>query len=107
MTMSDSIPYADIIILALVAIFILLRLPSVLGDRTSGDIPSYFSKILPSSEPKDPVVQLEDRGFKVKTKEENDPYVATLSDSTMIATIGRIKALDTQFTATRFLEGAK
>lgn len=106
--MSD-IPYADLIILALIAGFILLRLRSVLGSKPGDD---FFVKKQPpaSGQPEaklETVVQLDEKSLKTKPKEETDVYLATLGDSPVADTIRQIKAKDPQFTATGFLQGAK
>lgn len=106
--MSDGIPYADIVIMALVAGFVLLRLRSVLGDKIGNDNPSYFNKpATPSPERKDTIVQLEDKSLKAKARLEPDPYMVKLKDEAVIAGINGIKARDPEFIATHFLEGAK
>lgn len=105
--MSDGIPYADIVIMALVAGFILLRLRSVLGDKIGNDKPSYFNKPI-QPERNDTIVQLEDKAIKPKIRQqEPDPYLAGVKDEHIISVVSAIKARDPEFTATHFLEGAK
>lgn len=106
--MSDGSSYADLVILALIAGFILLRLRSVLGDKTGNDTSSYFSK--PSRaypENLESVVQLDEKSMKPKPKDEPDTYFATLTDNAVMDGINAIRNKDPQFTATRFLGGAK
>jgi predicted lipid-binding transport protein (Tim44 family) len=105
--MSEGIPYADIVIMALVAGFILLRLRSVLGDKMGNDNPSYFNKPAKVAEERNPtIVQLDDKTLKAK-KPEPDAYMAKVSDEQIISVVGAIKARDPVFLATHFLEGAK
>jgi predicted lipid-binding transport protein (Tim44 family) len=105
--MSDSSSYADIIILALIAVFILLRLRSVLGDKVGHDSPNYFNKIKQAEAPqRETIVKLEDKPLKVRIKED-DPYLASLKDKELVATLETMHEKDPQFTATAFLEGAK
>jgi predicted lipid-binding transport protein (Tim44 family) len=105
--MSDGSNYADLIILALIAGFILLRLRSVLGDKVGNDNPSYFNKVVPSKAPQaEPIVQLDEKSTKLRVREE-DPYMTTVSDKDLLATVDAIKDKDPQFTATAFLQGAK
>ena len=105
--MSDGIPYADIVIMALVAGFILLRLRSVLGDKIGNDKPSYFNKPV-QPERKDTIVQLDDKGLKPKIRlQEPDAYMASVKDEQVISAITAIKLRDPEFSATHFLEGAK
>ena len=104
--MSDGTSVYDILILALVAGFILLRLRSVLGDKIGNDSPGYFSKPVVADKP-EPVVQLDEKFLKPKARDEQDGYMATLSDTTIIDGINAIKSKDAQFTASHFLAGAK
>ncbi len=105
--MSDGMPYADIVIMALVAGFILLRLRSVLGDKIGNDKPSYFNKPV-QPERKDTIVQLDDKTLKPKLRQqEPDPYMAGMKDEQILGVIAAIKLRDPEFTATHFLEGAK
>ncbi len=105
--MSDGIPYADIVIMALVAGFILLRLRSVLGDKIGNDNPSYFNKPATPALERQTIVQLEDKAVKAKPKAEPDLYMTKVKDEQVIAAIAAIKAKDPEFLATHFLEGAK
>ena len=104
--MSDGIPYADIVIMALVAGFILLRLRGVLGDKVGNDSPSYFNKPAVPAERKDTIVQLEDK-TKAKLRADPDVYMAKVKDESVIAGVAAIKVKDPEFIATYFLEGAK
>jgi predicted lipid-binding transport protein (Tim44 family) len=105
--MSEGIPYADILILALVAGFILLRLRSVLGNRVGNDDPD-FMRPLPKSRPDEPVVQLGDKPNKFKIKEaEPDPYLLNLKEKDVADTLSAIKLKDPGFVATTFLQGAR
>ncbi len=104
--MSEGIPYADIVILALVAGFILLRLRSVLGHGAS-DGEDLARRRQQASE-LEPVVQLQEKLQKPKIKEEEaDTYLAALSDPTVLDGINAIKGKDPQFNTTQFLSGAK
>lgn len=106
--MSEGIPYADILIMALVAGFILLRLRSVLGDKIGNDNPSYFNKpVTPVAEKAEPIVQLDEKSLKAKLREEPDPYLAKLTNSDVALVVDAIKNKDPQFTATVFLQGAR
>jgi len=106
--MSDGNSYADIIILALIAGFILLRLRSILGNKIGNDHPSYFNKpIVTTIEKQEPIVKLDEKSLKPKLREEPDPYLMGLTDSALAATINTIKAKDPSYTATHFMQGAK
>lgn len=103
--MSDGVAYADIVIMALVAGFILLRLRSVLGDKVGNDSPSYFQKPQAPAERAQPVVKLDD---KLKSKRgEPDPFLAQVKDASALEGIQAIKDKDGDFLATSFVEGAK
>ena len=101
-------PYADIILLALIAGFILLRLRSVLGQKTGHENPNFFNRVTPAEKTIEaPVVHVSEKSLKPKPAEEPDPYLAALGDKTVVATLESIKAKDPIFTATSFLDGAK
>ncbi len=106
--MSEGLPYADIIILALIAGFILLRLRSILGDKSGNDNPGYFTKVkLPLSGQQEPVVQLDEKSLKLKSREEADPYLQALAQGPIADTLETLKTKDPIFTATGFLQGAR
>jgi predicted lipid-binding transport protein (Tim44 family) len=117
--MSEGIPYADIAIIALIAIFILLRLRAVLGQKTGLDPQDFFKPRQPPSNPlkredspeepaREPIVQI---ASALKTrqapKEMPDPYAQSLPSGPVADGIADIKSKDPQFTATTFMEGAK
>lgn len=106
--MSEGFPYGDIVILALVAGFILLRLRSILGQKTDNDKPDFLQppKINVIKDT-DPIVQLSDKSFKPKPVVDMDPYISTISDSNVLQAIKDIKAKDPIFNVTSFVEGAK
>lgn len=105
--MADGIPYADIVIMALVAGFILLRLRSVLGDKVGNDNPSYFQKPTTPPERPQPIVQLEDKGQKAKARPEPDPFMDKVSNPAVVEGLNAIKARDPEFLASHFVIGAK
>lgn len=101
----DGLPYADIIILALIAGFILLRLRSVLGQKSGNDNPQFFRRPDPDAEAKkEPVVQVAERKSR---RDETDTYLYRLKDEAIAGTIAEIKKIDPSFTATNFLSGAR
>jgi predicted lipid-binding transport protein (Tim44 family) len=102
----DGIPYADIVILALIAGFILLRLRSVLGQKTGNDDPQFFKPEDKLVQKDVPIVQVGDKA-KNKLTEPADAYMQTVTGEAIIQTIAEIKKLDPQFIATNFLQGAK
>jgi predicted lipid-binding transport protein (Tim44 family) len=105
--MSDAIPYADILILALVAGFILLRLRSVLGTRIGNDDPE-FMRPMPKSRPEEPIIQLGDKPNKFKIREiEPDPYLQNLKEKDVADALAAVKLKDPGFVATTFLTGAR
>lgn len=102
--MSEGIPYADIVILALVAGFILLRLRSILGQNHGIDFSQRPPQERPQKEPH-PVVQLDKR--PAKPKEEPDAYLLKLGDAPPADGLKQIRQKDPQFSATDFLDGAR
>jgi predicted lipid-binding transport protein (Tim44 family) len=104
--MSEAIPYADIIILALIAGFILLRLRNVLGQKTGHEDPGFFKRPPPPERGQEPIVQVGEKVLKPKPPAE-DTYLETLSDGSLTKTLQEIKAKDPQFSATAFMDGAR
>lgn len=102
----DNLPYADIVILALIAGFILLRLRSVLGQRSEDDKPQFFKREQPPLDMKEPVVLVRGKAQKPEA-DIVDSYLNKLTNPAVAATIGEIKKFDAGFTATSFLQGAK
>lgn len=104
----DSIPYADIVILALIAGFILLRLRGVLGQKTGHDNPQFFTRKEPDKKAEeDKIVHITDKLGKPKPEAELDTYLYKLNNDSVAKTIADIKKIDPTFTATDFIEGAK
>ncbi len=104
----DNFPYADIVILALIAGFILLRLRSVLGQKTGNDNPQFFKREKPLVDvEKEAVVQISGKSSKQNPVDVVDVYLNRLDNPAMAATIVDIKKLDPSFTATGFLQGAR
>lgn len=104
--MSDAMPYADIIILGLIAAFILLRLRSVLGQKDSNQ--DFFRPDPPPSKnTPEPIVQLGAASLKPRARDEQDPYVTALESGSVAEGISAIKTKDPLFNATSFLQGAK
>lgn len=103
--MSEGIPYADIIILVLVAGFILLRLRSILGESRGIDFPRRPPQEKPQKK-ESPIVQLE-KTLKPKPKEEADSYLAKLTDGPITEALKKIKEKDAQFSSAEFIEGAR
>jgi len=106
--MSDGIAYSDIIILALIAGFILLRLRSILGSKTDDDAGGYLNRVLPVSlKPREPIIQLDEKSLRSKTQENADSYIEGLEAGPVADSLRAIKAKDAQFNAAQFLQGAK
>lgn len=105
--MSEGIPYADIVILALIAGFILLRLRSVLGNKSEGEPPNFFKKETPPAQVIEPIVQLDRRSLKAAPAfADEDPQAASLN-SQQQETLASMRTLDPQFSLTAFVDGAK
>jgi predicted lipid-binding transport protein (Tim44 family) len=103
----DNIPYADIVILALIAGFILLRLRSVLGQK-NGNEEQFFKRDMEkeSAREREPVILPGTRNAPVSAG-ETDSYLYSLKNDAVAKTIADIKLVDPSFTATGFLHGAK
>lgn len=115
--MSEGFPYGDIVILALIAGFILLRLRSVLGQKTGNENPDFFrpkqddSPNNPNAKPTKPdvIIQLVEKTLKPRSsaEQEHDPYALKLEGTPFFQAITEIKALDPLFNVTAFVDGAK
>lgn len=99
--MGEGFQFFDILLFALVAAFILLRLRNTLGKRTGNERPPIFGG---SSNPKDGggadnVVQLPGRQDADGQAEPQDPAIA--------AGLRDVRALDRDFTIANFVDGAR
>lgn len=107
--MSEQMPYADIIIMALVAGFILLRLRSVLGQKIGRDKPEDYHPARPD-EAAEPVITFPDR-LRTRAQEAEKPATAPENSADVSgrarAGVVAIAASDPSFTADSFLQGAK
>ena len=108
--MSEAFPYADLVILAMIAGFILLRLRSILGQKD--DRPDIggggFFQVKPTEQGTKPdaIIQIIEK-VKSKPKDDNDPYIASLGEGDIATSLAEIKTKDASFNATIFLNGAK
>ena len=106
--MSESMPYADIVILALVAGFILLRLRSILGTKQGHDNPDFFRKELQQRrEMQEPIIQLGEKINRLKQKEEADKDLQAIEDASVKDALALIKAKDPSFSISQFMSGAR
>ncbi|MEZ5690075.1 MAG: Tim44/TimA family putative adaptor protein [Rickettsiales bacterium] len=104
--MSEGMPYADIIIIALVAGFILLRLRSILG-QDNGDS-NFLKKTREKIEDSEPIIQLGEKIAKNKpVTQQEDSYASSLAGGDISEKIKKIKEKDASFNTTIFLDGAK
>lgn len=104
--MDDAFPYADILILALIAGFVLLRLRGVLGQKIGHGFES------PAAEPKrveqEPlVIQMAEKPRSRGDEEPEAKLAAALPSESARQAAGSIRASDPQFTLQAFLAGAK
>jgi predicted lipid-binding transport protein (Tim44 family) len=100
--MSDGFQYFDIIIFAMIAAFLVLRLRSVLGRRTGTEKPREFR---PLGKPvSDNVVSLPE---PVRPREDLAPPPSGPRAATPEAGLAQIRNADTKFDAAAFLQGAR
>jgi predicted lipid-binding transport protein (Tim44 family) len=100
--MGDGSYVLDIVLLAMVAGFIILRLRSVLGRRTGQEPPPRPVPAPPRAKDEDKVVALPDRARRVEAAEA----AAAAVDPTHAA-LTRVKLADPRFETEDFLAGAK
>ncbi len=104
--MSEGFAYIDILFFAMVAVFLALRLRSVLGRRTGqerrrtegfGDMPN-------NNRSTDNVVSIGDRG---SSPTDHDQAIEALSDETVKAGLNQIRQVDQSFDLGQFQSGAR
>lgn len=114
--MGNGFQFLDIILLAAIAGFLILRLRSVLGRRTGHEQPPQrydpFAKDKAEEPGDDKVVQLPDRSQPAEEAGEEAPAEARLdqtadADTPLAAGITQIKLADRDFDESGFLSGAK
>ena len=104
--MSDGFQYFDIIIFAMIAAFLVLRLRSVLGRRTGTEKPREFRPLAkPAPDPApDNVVSLTDGA---RPREDLAPPPTGPRAATPEAGLGQIRSADPSFDADAFVQGAR
>ncbi len=102
--MDEGFQFLDIILFAMVAAFIVLRLRSVLGRRTGHERPPPEAIAQPQEGPEDNVIQLPDRG---PDDVDDDVESDAEADSAMAAGLAQIKIADHGFDGGGFLSGAR
>jgi predicted lipid-binding transport protein (Tim44 family) len=106
--MSDGFQYLDIILFAMVAAFLVLRLRSVLGRRTGTERPRYLGgRFGTKPEPppaSDNVVSLPDRA---RPPEDTAQPAETPRPTSVAAGIAQIRGADPSFDTTGFASGAR
>lgn len=94
--MDNGFPYGDIIVIAAIAAFILLRYRAMLGERQGRDVPR--PKPLQEFER---VIQLPEREKASQTKQPEPDY------GSLAGTYVAMRAIDKQFSPEEFIAGAK
>ncbi len=106
--MSENFPYGDIVILALIAGFILLRLRSILGQKNDDSFNFFQPPKEKTTSNNDPIIQLTDKSLKARPRvAEQDAYAAKLPEGAVLQGINDIKTKDPLFISSAFLDGAK
>ncbi len=100
--MSDGFQYFDIIIFAMIAAFLVLRLRSVLGRRTGTEKPREFRPLAKPAP--DNVVSLTDGA---RAREDLAPPPAGPRAATPEAGLAQIRSADPSFDAATFVPGAR
>ena len=106
--MGNGMQFLDIILLAVIAAFLILRLRSVLGRRTGHDQPPKFDPFRDrrkDESPEEKVIQLPDR--RDKTAAEDGDFEAQTAASPVEQGLTQIKLADRSFDADGFVEGSK
>lgn len=105
--MSDGFAYIDIIIFAMVAAFLVLRLRNVLGRKTGNERrrPSHVA----SKDGNDNVVRLPDptRPAPEDVPQDDDPAIADVADPAIKQGLTDIRLADRYFDLSGFMQGAR
>lgn len=103
--MSEGIPYGDIIVIGAVALFIILRYRSILGQKTGHD----FSNKPADNRGQNKVVSLHDGEVMDATAimPEPDLSLVEVKDPQLVTNIANMKAIDPTFTLDGFISGAR
>jgi predicted lipid-binding transport protein (Tim44 family) len=104
--MGDNFQYGDLIFLGLVAVFIGLRLRSMLG-KDKGFDPREAWKQAARDTTQEKVVQLTDRITKAQKKEEEVIFEQLKDNVSVTEGLKAIKQADPQFSTTDFVAGSK
>ncbi len=107
--MGNGMQFLDIILLAVIAAFLILRLRSVLGRRTGHDQPPKFNPFRnrrKDESAEDKVIQLPDRADKTAA-EDSDFEAQTAAGTPVEQGLTQIKLADRSFDVDGFLEGSR
>lgn len=103
--MSNGIPFGDLIVLGAVALFIILRYRSILGQKTGHDFSQKPTRKTPAEESGEAeIINLHPSKEKTPIDEPAD---LTLANPQVVQGIAKIKSQDPDFTIASFLDGAK
>jgi predicted lipid-binding transport protein (Tim44 family) len=105
--MESSFPFLEIVLFAMVAGFLILRLRSVLGRRTGHERrrPDPITARTAAEEARDNIVPLPDRGRPREREEEEAP--SSVADAGALAGIAQIRSADRSFEPSEFVTGAR
>ncbi len=103
--MSDGLPFFDIILFAMIAAFLVLRLRSVLGRRNGhkGGHRGPFARSLPEEQADENVVHLPN----ARDADTEAEAVGDDAEGNLAAGFREIKAADSGFEPTEILSGAR
>jgi predicted lipid-binding transport protein (Tim44 family) len=105
--MESSFPFLEIVLFAMVAGFLILRLRSVLGRRTGHERrrPDPITARTAAEEARDNIVPLPDRGRPREREEEE--ALSSVADAGALAGIAQIRSADRSFQPSEFVTGAR
>lgn len=103
--MGNEFPYGDIIVLAAVALFVVLRLRATLGKKTGFDVTQLPKK--PAEAEGERIIQLSERSLKPREDKKETLALAEIKNPGVTAGIGAIRAADPTFDPNDFLRGAR
>lgn len=100
--MGESIPFGDLIVIGAIALFIILRYRSILGQKSGHD----FSKPSTSEKAKLQIVRPENQEISVEALDPKEEF-SEMENAELADTLGQIRMADPQFTLSSFISGAR
>lgn len=103
--MGEGIPFGDLIVIGAIALFIILRYRSILGQKSGHDFSKPGAAAAKAAKEKLQIVRPEKP--EQKTEPRKDDEHAAIENSEVADVLSRMKLADPQFTVSDFMVGAR